>query len=70
MSRVAWLDVSAGVGSVTISLGSGVSLMASTFPTNDIVLLVVTAAIDQVVLLLFNRVAALGGFGARKGYHW
>ena len=35
----------------------------STFQTDELIL--VAAVIDQLNLLLFNRVAALGGFGAR-----
>ena len=35
----------------------------STFTTHELIL--VAAVIDQLNLLLFNRVAALGGFGAR-----
>jgi hypothetical protein len=57
--------VSAGVDPVTIALESGASLMASRlFPTGNLV-----TAIDQPVFFLSNRVAALGGLGARIGLY-
>jgi hypothetical protein len=63
VSKEAWPLVKVAVESVTIALESGASLMASRlYPTDKFVV----AAIDQPVLLLFNRVAApAGGLGER-----
>ena len=63
VSREAWPHVSAGEDSVNFSRIRCVPNGLLTFPTDELVL--VAAVIDQLVLLLFNRVAALGRFGAR-----
>jgi hypothetical protein len=62
VSKEAWPLVSIAVESVTIALESGASPIASRlFPTDN----PVVTAIDQPVLLLFNRVAVLRGLGVR-----
>jgi hypothetical protein len=67
VSKEAWALVKVAVESVTIALESGASPMASRlFPTDN----PVAVAIDQRVLLFFNRVAApAGGLGERLKFY-